>query len=359
MAIINFMSNLLVAQPNGVWPKIIMMFNSQIVNYALAIMALTLVIKLLMFPIDFFNRKVTRKNSKIQAEIQPEIDVLKKKYGNDQKVLNEKTMALYKKHNYNVGGSCLITLIALALSMFIFFTLFSGLNKMSVYKIEQQYEDLRCAYYNVETIDKITQERVDEINADAAKSEEAKQRVLTEYQNTKESFLWIENVWIADSPFANPVQNFDKYAKAINMSDELKTDQAKAEYEKIYSIVDENTRDQNGYLVITILTVGLGVLQQWIANKKYSFKKKKKTDNVFKEPKTKSNILTMILMPVLLGFFAFMYNSVFGLYMIVGSVFSILTTPLINNILDVVEKKEEEKRKQKEKLTYSRKWKEK
>ena len=48
-------------------------------------------------------------------------------------------------------------------------------------------------------------------------------------------------------------------------------------------------------------------------------------------------------------------SNYLGLYMLASSVFAVITTPLCNNILEVVEKKEEEKRKRKEKLTYSRK----
>ncbi len=349
MVIINQIGRLLVEAPTGVWEKIIMAFNSNIANYALAIICLTLVIKLVLFPFDFLNRKFTRKSTKIQAEIQPELDVLKKKYANNQKELNAKTMEVYKKHNYNVGGTCLVTLLTMVLTMVVFFTLFAGLNKMSSYKVAQQYEDLRLAYYGVES--------VEEIPADFSVSneEEARARVLEEYNKTKESFLWIENVWMADSPLKNPVPKFSDYANMAGLADEQRTEEAEAEYNKIFSVVDENTRDQNGYFGIAILIIAVAFLQQFVTNKKYRFKKKKLTDNEFQEKKMPTNKVMMIILPLVLGIFGIFYNSVFGLYMLASSVFAVITTPLCNNILDVVEKKEEERRKRKEKLTYSRK----
>lgn len=349
MVIINQIGRLLVEAPTGVWEKIIMAFNSNIANYALAIICLTLVIKLVLFPFDFLNRKFTRKSTKIQAEIQPELDVLKKKYTNNQKELNAKTMEVYKKHNYNVGGTCLVTLLTMVLTMVVFFTLFAGLNKMSSYKVAQQYEDLRLAYYGVES--------VEEIPADFSVSneEEARARVLEEYNKTKESFLWIENVWMADSPLKNPVPKFSDYANMAGLGDEQKTEEAEAEYNKIFSVVEENTRDQNGYFGIAILIIAVAFLQQFVTNKKYRFKKKKLTDNEFQEKKMPTNKVMMIILPLVLGIFGIFYNSVFGLYMLASSVFAVITTPLCNNILDVVEKKEEERRKRKEKLTYSRK----
>ena len=62
-------------------------------------------------------------------------------------------MEVYKKHNYNVGGTCLVTLITMVLTMVVFFTLFAGLNKMSSYKVAKQYEDMRLAYYGVENVE--------------------------------------------------------------------------------------------------------------------------------------------------------------------------------------------------------------
>ena len=222
MVIINQIGKLLVEAPTGVWEKIIMAFNSNIANYALAIICLTLVIKLILFPFDFLNRKFTRKSTKMQAEIQPEIDVLKKKYGNNQKELNAKTMEVYKKHNYNVGGTCLVTLITMVLTMVVFFTLFAGLNKMSSYKVAQQYEDLRLAYYGVEKVEDIASVDLSTLN-----EEEARARVLEEYKAKKESFLWIENVWMADSPFKNPVPTFSEYAKLVGLTKEQQTEEAK------------------------------------------------------------------------------------------------------------------------------------
>lgn len=350
MVVMNQIGRLLVEAPTGVWEKIIMAFNSNIANYALAIVCLTLVIKLVLFPFDFLNRRSTRKSTKMQAIIQPEIDVLKKKYANNQKELNEKTLEVYKKHNYNVGGTCLVTLISMVLTMVVFFTLFAGLNKMSSYKVAQQYEDLRLAYYNVETV-----EDIETIDLSTINEEDARQRVLEKYNQTKESFLWIENVWMADSPFKNPVPSFSDYASLAGLTEEQKTEQAEAEYNKIFAVVDENTRDQNGYFVIAVLIIGVAFLQQFVTNKKYRFKKKKLTDNEFEEKKMPTNKVMMIVMPLILGVFGILYNSVFALYMLASSIFGVITTPLCNNILDIIEKKEEEKKKNKEKLTYSRK----
>ena len=84
---------------------------------------------------------------KKQQELQPLMEKLQKQYANNKQVLNQKTMELYKKHNYNVVGSCVSMLVNFVLTIFIFFTLFYGLTGMSQDKIYNQYKDLQQNFY--------------------------------------------------------------------------------------------------------------------------------------------------------------------------------------------------------------------
>ena len=161
MAFISKLSNLFasvaIKQPTGVWEKIIMAFHNGIPNYAWAIIVFTLVLKIVMLPLDFFNRKISAKNTKVQALVQPEVEKLQKKYGNNKQMLNQKTMELYKKYNYNVTGSCLIMLVYMALTLFIFITLFAGLNTMAAYKVGEQYQALERTFDSVAYADSATE----------------------------------------------------------------------------------------------------------------------------------------------------------------------------------------------------------
>ena len=53
------------------------------------------------------------------------------------------------------------------------------------------------------------------------------------------------------------------------------------------------------------------------------------------------NLLFMVLMPVIYGFFAFMYSSAFSIYMITNTTYSIITTLIINKIMNVAFEKKE------------------
>lgn len=55
-----------------------MAFHNGIPNYAWAIIVFTIVVKLVIFPLDFVNRRISAKNAKVQALVQPEIEDIQK-----------------------------------------------------------------------------------------------------------------------------------------------------------------------------------------------------------------------------------------------------------------------------------------
>lgn len=147
MALFNLLGA--VSEPTGFWPTIIKAFESGVGSYILAIVLITLIIRVIWAPFDTINKKISKKNARLQAELQPELEKIKAKYGNDKNLLSRKTQELYRKNNVSMGGSLGFMLIFLTLNLLIFFTLFSGLNGMADYKISQEYEYLKNNYANV------------------------------------------------------------------------------------------------------------------------------------------------------------------------------------------------------------------
>lgn len=77
-------------------------------NFGWAIIIFTVIIRLALYPLYHKQQKSMIK----MREIQPEIDKLRKKYKNAQK-LQEETMKLYKERNVNPMGGCFTALIQL------------------------------------------------------------------------------------------------------------------------------------------------------------------------------------------------------------------------------------------------------
>ena len=73
--------------------------------YGLAIIALTVIIKLLLAPLYQLQLSMSRKSMLEQRKLAPEVAKLKKKYKGDPQKLNTATMELYKEHGVNpLGG---------------------------------------------------------------------------------------------------------------------------------------------------------------------------------------------------------------------------------------------------------------
>lgn len=72
-------------------------------NLGLAIIILTLVIRVILIPFTLPSLKSAKK----MASLKPELDALKKKYGHDAKLLQQKQLEFYQTHKVNPMGGCL------------------------------------------------------------------------------------------------------------------------------------------------------------------------------------------------------------------------------------------------------------
>src|SRR4051812_32248399 len=91
-------------------------FNMSFLSYGLAIIILTVVIRLILLPLYV---KQYRSTSRMQ-EIQPQIQEIQKRYKNDKEKLNQELMRIYQENKVNPAGGCL----PLLLQMPILFSLY-------------------------------------------------------------------------------------------------------------------------------------------------------------------------------------------------------------------------------------------
>ncbi len=96
-------------------------------NIAIAIVLLTVIIKLILYPFS----KQSIKSQKALQELQPKISELKEKYKNDKEKMTKEMMALYKQEKVNPFSSCLPLLIQLPFLFAVFQVFSHGLNSDS------------------------------------------------------------------------------------------------------------------------------------------------------------------------------------------------------------------------------------
>ena len=133
--------------------------NTIVNNYGWSIVVFTILIKLVLFPLDLKSRKSMRRMSSLQ----PQIAKLQKKYANDKEKLNQKTAELYRKEHINPLSGCLPMLISLP----VLFAMFAAMRMVANTELANQALDL-----------------------------------LTNGVQNNEGWLWVKNLWMPDSPFS-------------------------------------------------------------------------------------------------------------------------------------------------------------
>ena len=136
--------------------------NSFVGNYGWSIVVFTMIIKMLLLPLDLKSRKSMRRMS----DLQPQISKLQKKYANDKEKLNQKTSELYRKEHISPLSGCLPML----LSFPVLIAMFGAMRMVANTELAKQAIDL----------------------------------VLNESQ-TSQGWLWVKNLWMPDSPFSSIV----------------------------------------------------------------------------------------------------------------------------------------------------------
>ncbi len=94
-------------------------------NYGLAIVILTVIVKLCLYPVYAKQIKTTMKMS----EFQPKIQEIQQKYAKDKALMNEKINELYQKEGASMYGGCLPMIV----QMFVIMALFALLRNPMQY----------------------------------------------------------------------------------------------------------------------------------------------------------------------------------------------------------------------------------
>ena len=366
------------AWPEGnFWSNLIKIFD--VGSYAWTIILFTIVLKLVLSPLDFLQRYYTNKTSRVQAKLQPELEKLKKRYGQNQQLLYQKQSELYKKHNMGMGGSCVVMILYMGVTLLVFFTLFSSLRYISGYKIQNQYNELQSTYYNsyekeyyvdylgiedLESFKTLTPEEQQALilEKETAKGGEeavketkttavtnAQKEVVKKYKEVKNSWLWIRNIWLPDKATVNEILTHANFQNETGIKVE------EEEYNQVMGLLlknYENTNQVNGYYILAVIVLLVSFFSQWL-NKKITQPKAKNGQVVAIQQPGYAKILMWIL-PIVMMFFTISNSTIFSLYIIANSLMSTIITPVTTIISNKIEDKKEAKRQAEIKVDYRR-----
>ena len=245
----DYLNNLLApsAWSSGFWPSIIKWFAG-VGSIGLAIILMTVCIKIILFPLDFWQKRVSRKMAANQAIMKPELDEIQQKYANNPQVMRMKQQEVYRKYNGQKSASsgCVAMLVYMIVTMVVFFSLFGGLRSISQSQINYEYYTLQqtyvTSYQNAIAGGQTEEEAVATAQTDVA----------TQYGEIREGFLTIKNIWRPDSwvsvfPNGNEfltstATRFGVYTYTYNISE---TEQATIKYIFLSTNADELTDTEN------------------------------------------------------------------------------------------------------------------
>ncbi len=350
---------------------------------AVGILLFSLILKVLPLPLDIFSRASSKKSSLKMEKMRPELEKLQKQYANNNTLYQQKVMALYKKEGYSQFASCLPTILTLVFFIIVIgaFNRYSSYAKIEVFnEMARAYSDnVRASEYieekNYKVVDGIaipdetgenvgyffdtTQGDYNELVVKPAQDAAADRY----FEVIKESkFLWVENIWIQDLPwkksfitkedYLNSTFTYSKGCSSVQLESGIKSGEV---YDILMgsSKLDDAKNKPNGYLILVILSIGTMLLSQLIMTKSQKAQMELQTVDGANGQAAQTSKMMMWMMPIMFGVFSFMYTASFSLYLIVSTVFSTLSTMIINVI---VEKSFERKLKKEEEEKYNKRY---
>lgn len=361
---ISFLAALEVPDLNWIGNIVAALYNL-VGNYGWTVVLFTVILKVITLPLDFWQRSSTKKNAIKMQQMQPMMEKIDKAYGANVKGAQQEKQKLMKKFGYSMFSSCLPTLVTLV----VFIVMFSGLTSYSSHSNVKEYNELVEAYhYNLvieaqeeglvlsDTLKAViadgsyekgdwteeaelaySSELVPQINALVLSDPEKFDRIIeatkvpvAEFaKENRESFLWIKNIWRADTwqsvmPDYNEFTNGGMGTTGIKGADE-------AEYNVIYDAVTTYAGGYaggawNGLLILPALAIALSFL---------SMKFTQGLNPMANDPQAqKTNKMMMLMMPLMMSFFILLYTAALGVYIVSNSILSIFTTLLLTPIVN-------------------------
>lgn len=294
--------------------SVINFFATILKSYPLTIIVVTLIIKFVMMPLDLYQRKNSRKQMALTAEVES----IRKRYKDPQQA-NQKVQELYKKHGVSTLAGCLPLIFQLVFLVTFF-------NALQLLVAEQTTNFIIKA---------------SAVGADAVELPK---------------WLWINNFWQPDSGFSSPMASTEEFLKFLqqnvkNISAEklmLLSNSGMISYAEGALSVGETAfgalRDSvlaakgltgiaNGWFGLPLIT-GISLFLQ----QKITMKNQPK-DSV-NDQMAATNSTMLYFMPIFSAVMCLESNSAFGLYWAVSNIYSITFTLIMNAIFNAKDRKE-------------------
>ena len=289
---------------------IIEMIYNLVQNYGLSIIIFTIIVKMLLIPLNIKSQKAMKK----QQKIQPILAELQKKYANDQQKLQTEMMKLYKENDVSMMGGCLPMLIQFPILIGLYRVIQGPLK----YLLHVDINDTAV----VEKIEKIVALMTEHFPAEIGNfTRYSAQDLFKNYQI--QLATWSEKV--LDTADAWSI-NFNFLG--LNLS-EIPS--------KAISCLTSGDFSQIGTIALLIIPA-FAILTTWLSMKQSQKMSGQTQANGENQAAQMSKTMNM-MMPIMTGFFTFTLPSGMGIYWISANIIQMLQQFILNKYF---EKKEDD-----------------
>lgn len=363
-----------VSEPTHFMAKFMIIINNAlgggVASFGWTVVLFTVVLRLILSPLDIWQKVIARKNNKAMERMKPQLEVLQARYADDKQRLQQEQMALYKKEKYSTMGMCLPTIVTFV----VFFVVFAGFRQMVGYQFAKDYKEC-VKTYNASIAEQIEQNKDKEFIVDngdgkydiddVAKTEagaefyaKAKKNAqhavyevyYSEDQVTIRSFLWIKNIFVSDN-WAQAVPDFATVTGQKGMATSKLTGITIDEYNDVMAEVlgtggYGKDGKWNGLLILPVLSIALSLLSTKLLSGSQAQPPAPAQDaqgEGAEKAKAQQQSMKMMqyVMPIMMGVFALFYSGAFALYMFTSSLCAILFQLTFNLIAKLVDKSRE------------------
>lgn len=351
-----------VSQPSHFMAKFMLIINDSLggaVSFGWTVVVFTIVLRLILSPLDIWQKIIGRKNAKAMERMKPQLEALQAKYGDDKQRMQQEQMALYKKEKYSMMGMCLPTIITLV----VFFVVFAGFREMVGFQFARDYKQSQKVFENtlseqiedeygdtngdgiVDLDDIIKNEQGAEFYTNAVKTAQlaVKESYYSSEQQSVRSWLWIKNIFVGDN-WSKEVPNFVTVTGQSGFANARLADLTIDEYNTVMGEVlgtgGYNKKDGswNGLLILPVLSIVLSFISQKLMSKSQGQPPTPAGDkNGAANASQQSMKMMQWLMPVMMGVFGLLYSGAFALYMFTSSFTAILFQLVFNVVGKIVD----------------------
>ncbi len=320
------------------------------VSFGWTVVLFTVFLRLILSPLDIWQKIIARKNSKAMERMKPQLEALQAKFGDDKQRLQQEQMALYKKEKYSTLGMCLPTIVTLV----VFFIVFAGFRQTVGYQFAMDYHDSK-AVFDASISQQIEESAYGDANGDGVfnvddvpKTEEgaefysksvdvAQQKVYDSYfskeKTSVRSWLWIKNIFVGDNWY-QAVPDFATVTGQSGFATSRLTGLTNDEYKLVMGKVlgqggwGKNGK-WNGWLLLPVLSVALSFLSTKLLSKAQGQPPAAPAGGGG-DAQNQSMKMMQWVMPVMMGVFGLLYSGAFALYMFTSSLTAIVFQLLFN-----------------------------